>query len=218
MANNYNLDSVQKLDFFSAVRKYPGMYIGSKDIDGLHHLAKEIISNPKLEDIVSDSAKESFELFVNNFKDLKNSFQELSNYDDLLDQCKIMDFKNLKKILDMGVENLVKDKIEYFEAIQEETKSMLDDSEFVKKFDNDKDLNTLKKFVEELEELFKDFEAVKNRILDRLSFLEYVKEEVEEKVKKQRAEGNATEEDDDDLDDEEFENRFFAEDDDEEDE
>lgn len=43
--NNYNLDSVQKLDFFSAVRKYPGMYIGSKDIDGLHHLAKEIISN-----------------------------------------------------------------------------------------------------------------------------------------------------------------------------
>lgn len=45
MPNNYNLDSVQKLDFFSAVRKYPGMYIGSKDIDGLHHLAKEIISN-----------------------------------------------------------------------------------------------------------------------------------------------------------------------------
>ena len=45
MGNNYNLDSVQKLDFFSAVRKYPGMYIGSKDIDGLHHLAKEIISN-----------------------------------------------------------------------------------------------------------------------------------------------------------------------------
>ena len=44
-SNNYNLDSVQKLDFFSAVRKYPGMYIGSKDIDGLHHLAKEIISN-----------------------------------------------------------------------------------------------------------------------------------------------------------------------------
>jgi len=45
MNNNYNLDSVQKLDFFSAVRKYPGMYIGSKDADGLHHLAKEIISN-----------------------------------------------------------------------------------------------------------------------------------------------------------------------------
>ena len=42
---NYNVESVQKLDFFSAVRKYPGMYIGSKDTDGLHHLAKEIISN-----------------------------------------------------------------------------------------------------------------------------------------------------------------------------
>lgn len=41
----YTTESIQKLDFFSAVRKYPGMYIGSKDIDGLHHLAKEIISN-----------------------------------------------------------------------------------------------------------------------------------------------------------------------------
>ena len=45
MANNYNLDTIQKLAFFDAVRKTPGMYIGSKDIDGLHHLAKEIISN-----------------------------------------------------------------------------------------------------------------------------------------------------------------------------
>lgn len=44
-SNNYNLESVQKLDFFSAVRKYPGMYIGSKDTDGLHHLIKEILSN-----------------------------------------------------------------------------------------------------------------------------------------------------------------------------
>lgn len=42
---NYTLDSVQKLNFFDAVRKYPGMYIGSKDIDGLHHLPKEILSN-----------------------------------------------------------------------------------------------------------------------------------------------------------------------------
>lgn len=41
----YTLDSVQKLDFFDAVRKYPGMYIGSKDSDGLHHLVKEIVSN-----------------------------------------------------------------------------------------------------------------------------------------------------------------------------
>ena len=42
---SYTVDSVKKLDFFTAVRKYPGMYIGSKDADGLHHLVKEIISN-----------------------------------------------------------------------------------------------------------------------------------------------------------------------------
>ena len=43
--NNYTLDTIQKLDFFDAVRKYPGMYIGSKDTDGLHHLLQEILSN-----------------------------------------------------------------------------------------------------------------------------------------------------------------------------
>lgn len=45
MNNNYTLETVQELNFFDAVRKYPGMYIGSKDTDGLHHLPKEIISN-----------------------------------------------------------------------------------------------------------------------------------------------------------------------------
>ena len=59
MNNNYNLDSVQKLDFFSAVRKYPGMYIGSKDIDGLHHLAKEIISN-SIDEYLNSSCSEIY--------------------------------------------------------------------------------------------------------------------------------------------------------------
>lgn len=45
MINNYNAESVKTLDYFEHIRKYPGMYIGSKDIHGLHHCAKEIISN-----------------------------------------------------------------------------------------------------------------------------------------------------------------------------
>lgn len=43
--NNYTADTIQKLDFFDAVRKAPGMYIGSRDADGLQHLVKEIVSN-----------------------------------------------------------------------------------------------------------------------------------------------------------------------------
>ena len=42
---NYNAESIESLDYFDHVRKYPGMYIGSKDLNGLHHCAKEIISN-----------------------------------------------------------------------------------------------------------------------------------------------------------------------------
>ena len=42
---NYNADTIKSLDYFEHIRKYPGMFIGSKDLEGLHHCVKEIISN-----------------------------------------------------------------------------------------------------------------------------------------------------------------------------
>lgn len=45
MGNNYNSNTVKSLNYFEHIRQYPGMYIGSKDTNGLHHLVKEIISN-----------------------------------------------------------------------------------------------------------------------------------------------------------------------------
>ena len=42
---NYNASTVKTLEPLEHMRQYPGMYIGSKDADGLHHLVKEIISN-----------------------------------------------------------------------------------------------------------------------------------------------------------------------------
>ena len=41
----YNASTVKTLEPLEHMRQYPGMYIGSKDADGLHHLVKEIISN-----------------------------------------------------------------------------------------------------------------------------------------------------------------------------
>lgn len=62
----YGADNIQVLEGFEAVRKRPGMYIGSIGFRGLHHLIWEIVDNSVDEAMAGFATKIDIKLYPNN--------------------------------------------------------------------------------------------------------------------------------------------------------
>ena len=63
MSAEYGADQIQILEGLEAVRKRPGMYIGSTSLKGLHHLVYEIVDNSVDEALAGECSH--IEVFIN---------------------------------------------------------------------------------------------------------------------------------------------------------
>ncbi len=71
--NSYKAKDIEVLEGLDPVRKRPGMYIGSTNEDGLHHLVNEVLDNSIDEVIAGQASEISFHYKKNGFITIKDN-------------------------------------------------------------------------------------------------------------------------------------------------
>ena len=71
--HKYGADQIQVLEGLEAVRKRPGMYIGSTSVRGLHHMVYEIVDNCVDEALAGYCTEINIEIEPNNIVKVKDN-------------------------------------------------------------------------------------------------------------------------------------------------
>ena len=81
--SNYKAKDIEVLEGLEPVRKRPGMYIGSTNQDGLHHLVNEVLDNRIDEVLAGHASKISFNYQKNGYITIVPISYDMTSYKDL---------------------------------------------------------------------------------------------------------------------------------------
>ena len=148
MANNYGAEAITVLEGLEAVRKRPGMYIGSTSSRGLHHLVWEIVDNSVDEALAGVCDKITVKI-------LEGNIIEVTDLGELLEKLNGKNEKNFEQVFLISkseIQNMIKNYSDipiYFFKINDKDRFGRKTGKLKRRTDSEKQLTEIRETITE---------------------------------------------------------------------